>query len=106
MVPQKFDTVWFLPSENRWRDLNLLAHRDVGTLTVQEKSFEFHGRKESLVITNVRSVSYGKQGRDFVNNWVKVEYGDGETRSTAFFADGSCAVGEESLGAPREYSKR
>ena len=41
------------------------------------------------MITNVRAVSYGKQGRDFVNNWVKVEYGDGSAPSSAYFADGS-----------------
>lgn len=65
MAAQTFDTVWYLPNENRWRDLNLLAYRDV------------------------LRVSYGKQGRDFVNNWVKVEYGHSATPSSAFFADGS-----------------
>jgi hypothetical protein len=89
MVPLVFENVWFLPSENRWRDLNLLAHRDTGKLTVKEKSIEFRGKKEAVVITNVRAVSYGKQGRDFVNNWVKVEYGDGSAPSSAYFADGS-----------------
>ncbi len=89
MVAQTFDTVWFLPHENRWRDFNLLAYRDTGRLTVSDESIEFRGDKETLVITNVQRVSYGKQGRDFVNNWVKVEYGDHATPSVAFFADGS-----------------
>ena len=38
---------------------------------------------------NLHNVSYGKQGRDFINNWVKVEYGDMNSPSIAFFADRS-----------------
>jgi hypothetical protein len=84
-----FDTVWYLPHENRWRDLNILAYRDTGKLTVEENSIKFNGGKETVVIANVQRVTFGKQGRDFVNNWVKIEYGDSATPSVAFFADGS-----------------
>lgn len=69
--------------------MNLLAFRDAGKLIVSEDSLEFRGKKEKVVITNVRRISYGKQGRDFVNNWIRIEYGDVPTTSTAFFADGS-----------------
>ena len=69
--------------------MNLLAFRDAGKLIVGEDSLEFHGKKEKVVITNVRRISYGKQGRDFVNNWVRIEYGDAPKTSTAFFADGN-----------------
>jgi hypothetical protein len=89
MAEQIFDTVWYLPHENRWRDLNLLAYKDTGKLRVAENSIEFSGGKETVVITNIRRVTLGKQGRDFVNNWVKVEYGDIATPSVAYFADGS-----------------
>ena len=89
MATQTFDNVWYLPDENRWRDMNLLAFRDAGKLIVGEDSLEFRGKKEKVVIANVRHISYGKQGRDFVNNWVRIEYGDAPTTSTAFFADGS-----------------
>lgn len=81
-----FTNVWYLPEENRWRDMNLLAMRDTGVLVVNEESLEFQGRKEKVRITGVKRVAYGKQGRDFVNNWVKIEYGDDKQ---AFFADGS-----------------
>ena len=81
-----FDKVWYLPEENLWRDMNMLAMRDIGTLVVKNNSLEFQGKKEHVHITNVKRISYGKQGRDFVNNWVKINYGDGKT---AFFADGS-----------------
>ncbi|MCJ7585598.1 MAG: hypothetical protein MUO30_12625 [Anaerolineales bacterium] len=89
MATQTFDNVWYLPDENRWRDMNLLAFRDAGKLIAGEDSLEFRGKKEKVVIANVRHISYGKQGRDFVNNWVRIEYGDAPTISTAFFADGS-----------------
>jgi len=88
VAAQTFHGVWYLPHENRWRDMNLLAFRDIGQLTVGEDSLEFLGRKEKVVTTNVRRISYGKQGRDFVNNWVRIEYGDAPHTSTAFFADG------------------
>ena len=81
--------MWFLPSENRWRDLNLLAYRDVGQLTVGDSSIEFKSGSRTVVINQIRNVSYGKQGRDFVNNWVRVEYEEDGTLTTAFFADGS-----------------
>ncbi len=86
MAAQTFDTVWYLPHENRWRDLNVLAYRDVGKLTVSDNLIEFRGKNETVTISNPLRVSYGKQGRDFVNNWVKVEYGDSATPSAAFFA--------------------
>ncbi len=86
MSTRTFPTVWFLPAENRWRDLNILAMRDRGSLTLHDDFLEFVGKKETVVVRKVTDVSFGKQGRDFVNNWVKIEYGDDET---AFFADGS-----------------
>jgi len=69
--------------------LNILAYRDIGKLTVSENSIEFHGSKETVVVTDIKRVAFGKQGRDFVNNWVKIEYGESTTPSVAFFADGS-----------------
>ncbi len=89
MATRTFGAVWYLPDENRWRDMNPLAFRDVGRLIVGEDSLEFRSKSGTLVIANVHRVSYGKQGRDFVNNWVKIEYGDPSSPSTAFFADGS-----------------
>ena len=89
MAEQRFNSVWYLPAENKWRDLNMAAFRDSGSLFVRDDSVEFQGEKEMVVITHVRRISFGKQGRDFVNNWVKIEYGDGASPSSAFFADGS-----------------
>jgi hypothetical protein len=88
MDSQVFEPVWYLPSENRWRDRNPLAFRDVGRLVVSEHAIAYQGRGYRFVASHIRSVSIGKQGRDFINDWVKVEYGPGPTPATAFFADG------------------
>jgi hypothetical protein len=64
----------------------MLAFRDSGKLIVYEDSLEFTGKKGQVKISDIKRVTIGKQGRDFVNNWVKVEYG---TDGKAYFADGS-----------------
>jgi hypothetical protein len=89
MVAQTFEKVWYLPDENRWRNMNIKAFRDVGRLIVGDNVLEFQGKKDTVIIKHVKRVSYGKQGRDFVNNWVKIEYGEDPELSTALFADGS-----------------
>jgi hypothetical protein len=65
--------------------MNLLAFRDTATLIIERCSVQFTGKKNSVHIMAVERVSFGKQGRDFVNNWGKIEYDHGKT---AFFADG------------------
>jgi hypothetical protein len=89
MVAQVFRKVWYLPQENRWRGSDVLSYRDAGKLTVYGDSMEFKGKKETVIIKTIQSVSYGKQVKDFANNWVRVEYGDVAKPSVAFFADGS-----------------
>jgi len=69
--------------------MNLLAYRDVGHLTINESSIEFKSASRSVVISKIRNVSYGRQGRDFMNKWVKVEYEEGGVLATASFADGN-----------------
>lgn len=86
MATTTFSKVWFLPEENRWRDMNMVAMRDAGTLVITDDALEFNGRKEKVHVSDIKNISYGKQGRDFVNNWIKIDYQDGKT---AFFADGS-----------------
>ena len=81
-----FKKVWYLPAENKWEDKNLLAMRDTGTVELTGNSIVFRSKKGQINITGISSVTYGKQGRDFVNNWVKVEYMNG---NIAYFADGS-----------------
>jgi hypothetical protein len=85
------NSVWYLPSENTWKEFNLLAMRDSGTLSINKDELIFKGRKyKEIVIKNIQSISYGKQGRDFVNNWVKLEFlSEKGIKESAFFADGN-----------------
>jgi len=106
MVPLKFDKVWYLPQENRWRDMNMLAYRDTGQLVLQDKSMEFRGKKETVIITRIQSVSCGRQRRDFVNNWVRVEYGEGRRYRWPTLRIGACWDGAEFLAAPSKFWKR
>lgn len=84
------NNVWYLPSENTWKEFNLLAMRDSGTLSIRKGELIFKGKKsQEVTIKNIQSISYGKQGRDFVNNWVKIEFvSDKSEKEIAFFADG------------------
>src|SRR5215472_2538516 len=89
MATQRFNTVWYLPQENRDRYLNILAGRVTGKLTVGANAIQFSGGTANVVITNILRVTFGKQGSDFINDWVKVEYGQSANPSVAFFADAS-----------------
>ncbi len=66
--------------------MNIMAMRDVGTLVVSDEALEFRGKKMDVDISSIKNVTYGKQGRDFINNWIKIEYADGKT---GYFADGN-----------------
>lgn len=81
---------WYLPSENNWKDFQMMAMKDIGILTVNKNGITFKGEKLNLMINQLHSISYGKQGRDFINNWVKIEYYDlNNELQQAYFADGN-----------------
>ena len=85
MSERRFENVWYLPSENKGKDYRPIAFRDTGELVISEGEIRFRGKKWAFSIPSIRRISFGKQGWDFVNKWVKVEYEGG----VAFFADGS-----------------
>ena len=89
MQELQFESVWYRPDESSWRNFELVAFKDSGRLVVRADSLEFYGKSGRVHVANARSVALVKQGRDFINDWVRVEYGDAATPSTAFFADGS-----------------
>ena len=78
-------SVWY-----RWSPKRLwtpFAPQDVGTLLVTARYIEYSSRKRSLRIstTDISRISMGRQGSDWINKWVKVEYG---RNKVAYFADG------------------
>ncbi|RWY47252.1 hypothetical protein [Mucilaginibacter gilvus] len=89
-MSNQLETVWYLPSENTWKQFQYLAMKDIGTIAFFKDVISFTGEKTDIKIAQIISISYGKQGRDFINNWIKIDYHD-ETgvQSQAFFADGN-----------------
>ncbi len=86
------ENAWYLPSENTWMDFQMMAMKDIGMLIIDKSGIVFRGNNTDLIITQISSIAYGKQGRDFINNWVKIEYmGPNNLPMQAYFADGNKA---------------
>jgi len=83
------DNIWYLPSENTWKNFQTMAMKDTGTLTINVNGLSFKGSNINLELMDIVSLSIGKQGRDFINNWVKVEYRSNDNElQQAYFANG------------------
>ena len=80
----EFKHVWYRNNEKKLASLK--AMQDSGTLTVNGQKLSFIGKQSQVTIADIHNISYGAQGADFVNDWVKVDYGDNQT---AYFKDGS-----------------
>ncbi|MGY4535647.1 hypothetical protein ACVW0P_000041 [Mucilaginibacter sp. UYNi724] len=82
--------VWFLPSKNTWKDFQVMAMKDIGTLCFYADGITFEGGETNIKIKTIFEISYGKQGRDFINKWVKIKYYNHlDELSEAYFADGN-----------------
>ncbi|MEM9885464.1 MAG: hypothetical protein AAF849_06195 [Bacteroidota bacterium] len=104
---EKVASVWFLPAENTWKDFNLMAMKDEGTLYLKEDELIFDGSKYKVSVKDIVTISYGKQGRDFINNWIKIEYeSDDNVISTIFFADGKMLGWSGIFGGTKKLFKR
>ena len=84
-LAEMFNSVWYRSRPLTIRDVTIKGMEDRGTLTVDPGSLRFEGKKGTVEITDIRRVFASRAGRDFVNRWITVEYGDGQT---AMFVDG------------------
>nr|WP_067061823.1 hypothetical protein [Mucilaginibacter sp. L294] len=85
-----FTNIWYLPSKNTWKDFQVMAMKDIGTLRLYTHGCAYDGDQTNIKIAKIANVTYGKQGRDFINNWVKLEYYDHLNElKEAYFADGN-----------------
>ena len=96
-----FPVAWFLDSENTWGDFHVLAYDDLGTLTVGDGELEFRGSKMATTIRHITRIALVRQGRDFINHWVKIDYVEGEVPATVYLADGSSRGWGGILGGTR-----
>lgn len=98
--------IWYRSEPLGWKNASVKAMEDTGSLLVEEGRIEFKGKKKQVVITDIRSVELGRQfgekGRDAVNKWVTVEYGDGQL---ALFADGGALGWRGLLGGTKKLHK-
>jgi len=80
--------VWYRSKKKSWHDFHVVSWEDVGRLVLSEEGIDFFGTRATVTIRHVKSVSYGRQGRDFTKNWVHIEYTEDTIPKTALFADG------------------
>jgi hypothetical protein len=80
-----FEKVWYRAQPLGGAELTMKAMTDRGSLTIGQGRLEFRGAKKHVDVTDIKGVSMQRAGRDFVNRWVTVTYGDGQT---AMFVDG------------------
>jgi len=74
-IPQTFDNVWYRPTIAK---PGFFVMSDTGNFIVDNDFLEFQGEKDKIEIKfpEIRSISFGKIGTDFINNWITIEYGD------------------------------
>ena len=104
MSSQSFSEIWYRPDEKNLFDL--LAYKDMGRLTIDHCRIIYSGRKERLTITRILKLDYCKIGRDFINNWVKIDYEAEGDRRSAYFADGGWMGWRGILGGTAAFSMR
>jgi hypothetical protein len=79
-----FRTVWYRSQPLRATEPALKAMEDRGSLDVLADQLIFRGKTKEVEITGIHRVSAHRHGRDFINRWITVAYGDGKT---AMFVD-------------------
>jgi hypothetical protein len=85
----KFQNVWFRQITPH-RSMRALDELDIGTLSFKEKSILFVGEKGTFATDKIVGVKYDREGNDFVNHWIRIDFDDedGNPRS-AFCKDGT-----------------
>ena len=100
MQQRIFQPVWYRPFQNKWEGPDFfVAMRDSGKLVIEHDKLIYSGKMGEIVISDIHRVSYGRQGRDWVNKWVRIAYGD---KKVAYFADGGNLGWRGLFGGTRE----
>jgi hypothetical protein len=84
MEPVTFPNVWYRSGVIGTTEVTMKAMEDRGTLTVSPGKLVFQGKKKTVEITDIQTVTSKRQGRDWVNKWIVVTHAEGESR----FVDG------------------
>ena len=102
MATTTLRSVWFRSKPVGNTEVTMKAMEDRGTLTISPGKLVFDGAKRNLEITGISEISAKRHGRDIVNRWITVTYGDGQT---AMFVDGRLLGWSGLLGGNKRLLK-
>jgi hypothetical protein len=82
------DNVWHRREVPR-ASMSALDKTEVGTLRIGNGQIDFDSGNRSISVKMITNISYGRQGNDFVNRWIKIDFkSDDGVLQTAFLKDG------------------
>lgn len=69
--------------------LDAFDDTEVGTLRVARGHLSFKANARTFEVLNITAVRYGREGHDFINRWIRVEYVDGPHSHRVYLKDGA-----------------
>ncbi len=88
MSSKVYRGIWYRSKPSKEQTLKDAFNRERGKLVITDQEITFESEEVNLQISNIQRVSFGLQGTDPVNSWVKLTYYEGKEKKEAFFADG------------------
>lgn len=101
MGQSHFRLVWVRRTENSWDNFELLAWQERGPLDLDGDQLRVGDDTLVIPLASISRVSLTKQGRDPINDWVKLEWTDHDHGAVTYLADGSWAGWGGVLGGTR-----
>lgn len=83
-----FRGIWYRSKPSKELTFEDAFDRKRGKLIINEKEIIFESDGLNLQILNIHKVSFGLQGTDPVNSWIKLIYDENGIKRQAYFADG------------------
>lgn len=88
MSSKVFRGIWYRSKPSKERTLKDAFDRERGKLIITDQEIIFENGEVNLQISNIQKVSFGLQGSDPINSWIRIIYLEGEEKKEAFFTDG------------------
>ncbi|MBO6623223.1 MAG: hypothetical protein JJ940_15165, partial [Balneola sp.] len=88
MSSKVFRGIWYRSKPTKEQTLKDAFNRERGKLIINDEEIIFENEDLNLQISNIQKVSFGLQGTDPVNSWIKLTYDKNGKSKEAYFADG------------------
>lgn len=88
MSSKVFRGIWYRSEPSKKLTYKNALDRERGSFFITDKKIIFKNEKVQLEIRNIEKISFGLQGMDPINSWIKITYQQDKERKEAFFADG------------------